>query len=251
MNYKALFLDVDDTLVVHGLDSLPSPRVAQAIAALKRKNVFVCLATSRPLHVAINIIDHLDMTGLCVISGGAQIYDPVQKKMVREILLPKAAVPTVVSLAEREMLKIGYFDGEKDRLLPDRSLPETDHIIGMYLPEVNLAQVDDIEKKLRELEKVAVHRMLSWDKQFAWFDITHRESTKLHGIKAVSRMLGLKPSEIVGVGDGYNDFPLLKASGLKVAMGNAVPELKRMADFIAPSIDEDGVAAVIEKFFLS
>ena len=52
------------------------------------------------------------------------------------------------------------------------------------------------------------------------------------------------------MGDGYNDFPLLMACGLKIAMGNAVPELKAIADFIAPSVEEDGVATVIEKFIL-
>ena len=52
------------------------------------------------------------------------------------------------------------------------------------------------------------------------------------------------------MGDGYNDFPLLMASGLKIAMGNAVPELKEIADFVAPTVEEDGVAVIIEKFIL-
>ena len=56
--------------------------------------------------------------------------------------------------------------------------------------------------------------------------------------------------EIIGVGDGYNDFPLLMACGLKVAMGNATEDLKEIADYIAPTVDEDGVADVIEKFVL-
>jgi hydroxymethylpyrimidine pyrophosphatase-like HAD family hydrolase len=55
---------------------------------------------------------------------------------------------------------------------------------------------------------------------------------------------------MIGVGDGYNDFPLLEACGLKVAMGNALEDLKGIADYIAPSVDEDGVANVIEKFIL-
>jgi len=63
-------------------------------------------------------------------------------------------------------------------------------------------------------------------------------------------MVKIKPQEIIGVGDGPNDYPLLMGSGFKVAMGNAVPELKEIADFIAPSVEEDGVATVIEKFVL-
>ena len=61
-------------------------------------------------------------------------------------------------------------------------------------------------------------------------------------------MLNIKTDEIIGIGDGYNDFPLLMACGLKVAMGNAVEELKAIADYIAPSVEEDGVVDVINKF---
>lgn len=59
--------------------------------------------------------------------------------------------------------------------------------------------------------------------------------------------LNITPEETVGIGDGYNDYPLLQAVGYKVAMHNAHDELKNIADFIAPSIDEDGLSVVIEK----
>lgn len=56
---------------------------------------------------------------------------------------------------------------------------------------------------------------------------------------------------MIGVGDGYNDFPLLMSCGLKIAMGNAIEELKDIADYIAPSVDEDGLAKVIDKYYLN
>ena len=80
--------------------------------------------------------------------------------------------------------------------------------------------------------------------------IQHVEATKQHAIFEVAKLLHIDTHEIIGVGDGYNDFPLLMACGLKVAMGNAVPELKAIADYIAPTIDEDGVSDIIEKFVL-
>ena len=54
---------------------------------------------------------------------------------------------------------------------------------------------------------------------------------------------------MVGVGDSYNDFPLLMACGLKAAMGNSVKEILDIADYVAPSVDDDGLANVIEKYF--
>jgi hydroxymethylpyrimidine pyrophosphatase-like HAD family hydrolase len=80
--------------------------------------------------------------------------------------------------------------------------------------------------------------------------ISNSLATKQHGIIEVARLLNISTKDIIGVGDGYNDFPLLLACGLKIAMGNANEELKKIADFVAPSVEEDGVATVIEKFIL-
>ncbi|HLD24405.1 MAG TPA: HAD family hydrolase [Patescibacteria group bacterium] len=252
MKYKALFIDVDDTLVIHGLEYLPSKRVSQAVAQCTKKGVAVCLATSRPLYAAINIIAHLNMKGLCILNGGTQIYDPINKRMVRELYIPKGAISKLLAYARKHHLKIGIFDGENNIDLPKHLISkETGRIIGFYLPEIALSRVDKVEKDLEDIMDVAIHKMLSWDKKYGWIDVTNGKATKLHGILEVAKRLSIEPHEMIGIGDGYNDFPLLMACGLKIAMGNAVPELKAIADFIAPSVEEDGVATVIEKFILS
>jgi hypothetical protein len=61
---------------------------------------------------------------------------------------------------------------------------------------------------------------------------------------------GYKLLYVESVRFGYNDFSMMMACRLKVAMGNAVPELKEIAHYIAPSVDNDGVADVIERFVL-
>lgn len=64
------------------------------------------------------------------------------------------------------------------------------------------------------------------------------------------KTLGVKKKDIIAVGDGMNDLPLFKACGFKVAMGNANPELKALADYVAPNVEDDGIVDVIEKFIL-
>ena len=54
----------------------------------------------------------------------------------------------------------------------------------------------------------------------------------------------------MAIGDGHNDIPLLEAAGFKVAMGNAPDEVKAVADYVAPSLQDDGVAEAIERFIL-
>ena len=103
---------------------------------------------------------------------------------------------------------------------------------------------------LAQISTIALHKVPSWTPTKWGINITNSEVSKQHAIIEVAKILGIETHEIIGIGDGYNDFPLLMACGLKVAMGNAVPELKAIADYIAPSVEDDGVADVIEKFIL-
>ena len=85
----------------------------------------------------------------------------------------------------------------------------------------------------------------------AWMvDFTHSMATKGSAVVRYAELTGIEPSQIIGAGDSYNDLPMLKACGLRIAMGNAAPEVKAIADYIAPAIDEDGLAIAIEDFVL-
>jgi HAD superfamily hydrolase (TIGR01484 family) len=247
MKYKAIFLDLDGTTIPNGINSLPSKRVTESIRLAKDK-VHVCLATGRPLYKAKFIIDHLELSGLCVASGGTQIYDPVTKKIIIEISLTKEAFKNIVSVGKRYPYEFGIFNGNED--LPIGQVTEKDIILGVYFPDIPPEKCDELEDELKKIPDVAVHKMPSWEKGYIALDIVHCHATKLHGIMTVQKLLHIKKNEIIGVGDSYNDFQLLMASGLKIAMGNAIDELKNVADFIAPSVEDDGVAVVIEKFIL-
>jgi hydroxymethylpyrimidine pyrophosphatase-like HAD family hydrolase len=60
--------------------------------------------------------------------------------------------------------------------------------------------------------------------------------------------LGLKPAEVMAIGDAENDFEMIQLAGVGVAMGNATQHLKGAADFVTTSNSEDGVAVALEKY---
>lgn len=248
MPYKALFLDIDGTTVPNKPDAIPSLRVREAIHKAKQY-VYVCFATSRPLFMVHPIIDHLDIRGLCVINDATQIYDPVNKKILQTIYLLNKDVPKILENFHKYNLHVLVNDGlEADQHL-DKKLPK--NICSLVADNLSEEVVDSITHDLTIIPTVAVHKIHSYTKDRFWVSVTHATATKLHGIKRVAQLLGIRREEMIGVGDGYNDYPLLSACGLKIAMGNAAQELKEIADFIAPSVEEDGVATVIEKFILN
>ena len=246
MKYKAIMLDLDDTTVPHGKLSAPSPRVLRAIAKAKQK-IHVCIATGRPLDITLPLIDHMSLSGPCIVNHGTVIYDPVKKKVIREVFLQSASIPAIYEVCKKYNMFVLAFDGEKDAEYTGGS---EDKLISMYIPQIVPSEIDAMMDAFAHVPHITAHKLTGWDKNYMRIEVTHAEASKQHGILEVSRMLGLKTEEIIGVGDGYNDFSLLMACGLKIAMGNAVPELKAIADFIAPTVDEDGVAVVIEKFIL-
>jgi hydroxymethylpyrimidine pyrophosphatase-like HAD family hydrolase len=93
--------------------------------------------------------------------------------------------------------------------------------------------------------------MAPWQSNVWRLQFLATNTSKGKGVLQVAKRLGVKPEEIISFGDSYNDMDMLQHTGLGIAMGNAVPELKQVADFVTFSNQEDGVAYVLEALFKS
>ena len=74
--------------------------------------------------------------------------------------------------------------------------------------------------------------------------------SKGKALETLASHLGVSLTEVIAVGDGTNDIPLLTSAGLAIAMGNAPDEVKAIADYITLDVDYSGVAAAINKWLL-
>ena len=84
-----------------------------------------------------------------------------------------------------------------------------------------------------------------------WVDVSPKGITKLTGIEDVMQREQLKPDEVMVMGDSENDVTMLKAFDNSVAMANAAPDIKRHANYITLSNQEDGVAHAIYRYVLN
>jgi hydroxymethylpyrimidine pyrophosphatase-like HAD family hydrolase len=165
------------------------------------------------------------------------------------VQLPGDAIPKILKICKQFGVTYLLYDGKRDVSKEETFPPKK--VLSIYIPEIEPERTDVVMNALKVIPEINVQKLSAWDKRYLGIDVTSSRASKLHGIIEVARILHIQTEEIIGVGDGYNDFPLLMACGLKIAMGNAVPELKAIADFIAPTVEEDGVATVIEKFILT
>lgn len=246
--YKAIIMDVDGTAMPFRKNSSPRPKVIEAIRKAK-KFVRVSISTGRPLFMARDIIKTLKVNAPCSVNDSADIYDPVKDKILQRLYLNSKDAENVKLIFKDKKMPFLINTGDSEYEYQTGILPK--QICALCVPNISEKVADSLIDTLTDRTSLAVQKIHTWSPGLFWVTVAHPLATKLHGVHTIAELIGVKPEEIIGIGDGYNDFPLLEASGLKIAMGNAVPELKAIADFVAPTVDEDGVATVIEKFILS
>lgn len=79
------------------------------------------------------------------------------------------------------------------------------------------------------------------------YDVAPHGINKGTGIKSLMQILNLTPEEVVSFGDNYNDKEMMESTGYRVAMGNAVEDIKNMADFVTKSVTEDGIEYALKQ----
>ncbi len=247
-------LDVDGTTVRYDYSALPTDNVAQAIQQAQ-KHVTVCLVTGRSFIFLEKVFEKLQMhSGFAVVNNGAQVVDIAQKKVIHEQLIAHEDAKKIVELFRQEDMEFfakgDPFVHEYYTVPPE--VPE-DFSPPMFftMEKYPTKKIDDFMKKLSIIPNIVYHKTQHSDPDKFGVLINHVDATKGVGIYHLEKHLGITRDEMIGVGDSYNDFALLMACGLKVAMGNAAPELKEIADYIAPSVDEDGLVDVIKKYILT
>lgn len=249
-NYKALMLDIDGTTVPNGRTGKPSQAV---IDAVKKAHdlIHISFATARRYAHTLHIAKALDLKSPSVVSGGAEIRDMKTGQIIWSKFIPTAIAREIIDPL-RNKFEIWIDDNNYylENIVYKAENSPVDPL-QISIVDVPIGDSDLYLKQLRKYKELAVHKTVSWtNPEVVWLSITHNEASKQHGIFEVAKLLGIETHEIIGVGDGYNDFPLLMACGLRVAMGNAVPELKEIADYIAPPVEQDGVAHIINKFII-
>lgn len=241
-------IDIDGTLVQNAATALPSPRVTKAILDASKK-VHVGLATGRPLFMIEHLLKALSFSGISIVNDGAQIIDVKTRQIYKEQEINRDDIPTIEDILLSENTpKIIMQDDQQDILFMNDFIPTK--LFSMLALQLTEKQAEIIVEKIRAVPSLHAYKFDGWERGFG-VNISHVSATKQHGILEVARILGINTHEIIGIGDSYNDFPLLMACGLKVAMGNALDDLKAIADYVAPSVSDDGVADVIERFILS
>lgn len=271
---RALFLDIDGTLI--GREQRVSDTTRAALDAARSVGCEVVLCTGRTRFTAQPIAEQIaPPLGYAIVSNGGVVMHLGTEEMLCCHLLP---IPVALEIV-RAIVAVGaepyvYEDStapdvERSRVLHHPDLPLGPFAASpRYRPHANL--LEDLPfapvsvgafgapEKMRPLvEHLRSHLpgdvsvIQSGSADWWGIEIFVANVDKRRGLELVCARLGITQEETLAMGDHINDREMIRWAGVGVAMGNALPEVREIADWVTASQEEDGVARAIERFVLA
>jgi Cof subfamily protein (haloacid dehalogenase superfamily) len=271
--YRLLAIDIDGTLVSPAGDLSPVTR--EALVCAGEAGLHVVLATGRRYSRTLHLVDPLSISVPLVTASGALVKDPSDHRTLYRAAFSDGALARALAVIDRcgfepvlcaDTFAEG-FDFYQQR--PEVRGPELAEymrlnpgcgrvwpgLIAEPPPGVFTAFTMGTREAMGDLE-ATLHRevpgglsthVLRSPRYIGFMcELMPAGVTKWSAVRRLAAGWGFADEEICAVGDDVNDIPMIRAAGLGVAMGNALPPVKDAADRIAPSQEEDGLARVVE-----
>ena len=269
MAIKLITIDIDDTLV--NTAKQVTPRVKAALQEATAQGVKVVLTTGRPLPGVQEYLDELGLNhqddqyaityngGVVQTTNGEELggkelaySDYLRLREVADELGAYLQVETI-DAAYTSAKEINYWASRENFLIkmpliikPVDEMDPNDHYVKfMFVGDE--ADIDSWRDALPADVKEAYYIVKSTPQHL---EFMHKDATKGSGLLTLAAKLGIDRSETMALGDQQNDVTMIEAAGLGVAMGNAVPEVKAVADVETTTQNADGVGVAVEKWVL-
>lgn len=265
--YKAIALDLDGTLTNH--DKVITPRTYDALMRVQQQGVHIILASGRPTYGIEPIAECLkidDHEGYVLSYNGGKIIDWKNKKELFANHLPDDTKPILYKYAkDNNHALLGYAGKEIITETPDdKYVKEESRINKMHIRKVDnlLDNIEPHPTKLlmtgepedmivaeNEIRQLTGDRMDVFRSAPFFLELVPKGIDKALSLGRLLDIMNISPEELMSFGDGYNDISMIKYAGMGIAMDNAADEVKKAADYVTLSNEDDGIAAAIDKFF--
>lgn len=245
--YRYVFCDLDHTIAyfMDGKLQIPSSVVA-SINELD-SNIGFSISTARCLEEMNEIVGISDISfrSPLILENGAVILAP-DLSVIKQRVLPENVISDLIQYFNKfEIWKKVCLDG---KLIDLGNAVDLTKITKIALQDLTEDMLADIFRKLSDYSNIAYFRSKAAHKPGTFtLDITDIQATKRNGVFTVLEMKGVDRKDAIGIGDSDNDFPMLEACGLKMAVANAKQSILEIADLVIPSCESGGVSTLLPK----
>lgn len=265
--YKLIAIDLDDTLLNNQWEI--GEKDKKALLQAKEAGVMVVLATGRMYRAALKYAKELSLKTPMIVYQGALVINYLNQEIIKQYSLPLDKAIEVIEEVAPYGYHINLYEGDeliiakqtKESLRYEEMSGCKARVVGnlkAYLKKEQIApikilvatkeeELDLIIPSLKEKFGSSLH--IAKSKPY-FLEFSHPLANKGHALAELALQYGIKPEEIIAIGDGYNDIEMISFAGLGVAMGNGCLEVKKIADYITSSNLDGGVSKVINEFIL-
>ena len=258
---KLVATDLDGTLL-HS-DGTVTERTRRVLTAVEAKGITVVFVTGRPIRWMADLWEHVGGHGLAICSNGGIVYD------VRARAVSTArTIPVDVGLRVGEILRTAIPGTTFAIEMADGFAREPEFMPRLPVPAgLRIGRLPEIfdgstVKMLARHESMAPEQFwaeaethvgdlvtTTWSSTGALVEMSAAGVTKASTLAMVCADRGVRADQVVAFGDMPNDLPMLQWAGTSFAMSNGHPSVLELADNLAPSNENDGVAATLEQLF--
>ena len=252
---KIVFFDIDDTLRNSKTGFIPTS-IPTVFQQLREKGILTGIATGRGIFGVVPEIRELK-PDFFVTLNGAYIEDK-KGNVIDSNKISKDKVETYIAWTKEVGIDYGLVGSHTAKLSTRTELiseaidpiyPDLDVDPNFYEKE-DIYQMWTFEDQGDDLtlpESLAsTLRMVRWHEHSS--DVVPISGSKAAGVAKVVEHLGFKPENVMVFGDGLNDLELFDYAGISIAMGNSHEKIKEKADYIAKTLEEDGIFNALERF---
>ena len=261
---RLVAVDLDGTLLNDS--KKVSGRTVAALKCLPNAGVRVVIASARPPRSVRHVYRELGLDTWQINYNGALIWDEPNRRAVYHRPMPGEVVREIIEAVRDRYEEVLVGCEILDRWCTDRfDETYTTETGRLFRPDL-VAPLDEfldqpVTKLMFLADPVTITRLdpvligLPFDVSIIRSDpqliqIMHAGSSKGAALRLVAKHYGVTMDRVLALGDAVNDVPMLEAAGVAVAMDNAHPDVKAVADWVAPSNNDHGVHAALVRYGL-
>ena len=250
-------IDSDGTL--RHSDGNISDETKETIKKVAGCGNIVVICTARPRYYTLKISNEVGLNEYLISSNGTEIYDNINKKNIYCNYLPKRECKIIYRETKKLGLRIMFVSENTEYVTMftrnDSQILLDDNNVDILLKrEIKQIMIISKEKELVKKYKSLIEQKSNLcvvdsskeDKEELWFSVISSNSSKGKSLKVLAEYLDIPIKNTIAIGNDNNDISMIDIAGFGVAVENSTDQLKKHADYITKSNDEDGVAFFLE-----
>lgn len=243
--YRLLFIDIDGT-IVHNLRPIPN-KVKQTIKFLKKFFKIIAI-TGRSTYSTMSVYQELGLQSYAITEGGARIVNP-EKNTIWVKFIPYKYVLPIINIFAKANIRFNICLEGRSHYPPFARNIDYSRLTRICALDMKDELTLSVENRLKYIQGVNAFKVRNNTNLLHWnLDITHKNANKKMAFHTILSILGESVNNTIAIGDGLNDLDFVREANLKIVMENGVKELKDIADYIIPPVQENGFASVVSIF---